>query len=82
MEHVPEFVLWLLDHDLGREMTLLSGKRQKVENPDGGGASLGAQSGAQPGSTEIADSSNETPEKQTRGAGGNEGAGATTLQCA
>ena len=44
-------------------MKLLSGKRQKVDNPDGGGGSLGAQSGTHAGSAEIADSGGGTPEK-------------------
>ena len=54
-------------------MKLLSGKRQKVEISDGGGGSPGAHSGTQAGSTEIVLSSGGTPEKQTMGAGGNEG---------
>ena len=65
-------------------MKQVSGKRQKVENPDagggGGGGSLGAQGATQAGTAEIVDSSNTSPEKQTIGAGGNEGAGATPPQ--
>ena len=58
----------------------LSGKHQKVENPDAGGGSLRAQGATQAGTTEIVDSSSTTPEKQIIGAGGNEGAGATPPQ--
>ena len=61
-------------------MKLLSGKRQKVENPDAGGGSPGAQGATQAGTAEIVDSSSTTPEKQIIGAGGNEGAGATPPQ--
>ena len=61
-------------------MKLLSGKRQKVENSDGGGGSPGAQSGTQAGSAKIVDSGSGMPAKQIMGAGGNEGEGATLPQ--
>ena len=61
-------------------MKLLSSKRQKVENPDSGGGSPGAQGATQAVTAEIVDSSSTTPEKQVIGAGGNEGAGATPPQ--
>ena len=61
-------------------MKLLSGKRQKVENPDAGVGSPGAQGATQAGTTEIVDSRSTTPETQVIGAGGNERARATPPQ--
>ena len=72
----PEIWVKRLDQYRVACMKLLSGKRQKVENSEGGGGSPGAQAG----SAEIVDSSGGTPEKQVMGAGGNEGAGATPPQ--
>ena len=76
----PEIWVKRLDQYRVAHMKLLSGKRHKVQNPDGRGASPGAQNGTQAGSAEIVDSGGGTPEKQTMGAGGNEGAGATLPQ--
>ena len=76
----PEICVKRLDGYRVAWMTLLSGKRQKVENPDAGGGSVGAQGATQAGTAEIVNSSSTTPEKQIIGAGGNEGAGATPPQ--
>ena len=76
----PEIWVKRLDQYRVAYMKLLSGKRQKVENPDAGGGSPGAQGATQAGTVEIVDSSSMTPEKQIIGAGGNEGAGATPPQ--
>ena len=76
----PEISVKRLDQYRVAYMKLLSGKRQKVENSEGGGGRLGAQGGMQAGSAEIVDSGGGTPEKQVMGAGGNYGAGATPPQ--
>ena len=76
----PEIWIKRLDQYRVAYMKLLSGKRQKVENPDARGGSPGAQGATQAGTAEIVDSNSTTPEKQTIGVGGNEGAGATPLQ--
>ena len=73
----PEIWVKRLDQYRVAYMKLLAGKRQKVENPDAGGGSPGAQGATQARTAEIVDSSSTTPEKQIIGAGGNEGAGAT-----
>ena len=76
----PELWVKRLDQYRVAYMKLLSGKRQKVENPDGGGANPGAQSGTKAGMSKTVDPSHGTPEKQTLGTGGNTGAGATPPQ--
>ena len=76
----PQIWIKRLDQYRVAYMKLPSGKRQKVENPDTGGGSLGAQGATQAGTAKIVDSSSTTPEKQVIGAGGNEGAGATLPQ--
>ena len=72
-----EICLKRLDQYRVAYMKLLSGKHQKVENPEASGGSPRAQGATQAGTFEIVDSSSTTPEKQVIGAGGNEGAGAT-----
>ena len=73
----PEIWVKRLDQYRMADMKLLSDKRQKVENFDGGGRSPGAHSGRQAGNAKILDSGGGTPKKQIMGPGGNEGAGAT-----
>ena len=76
----PEIWVKRLDQYRVAYMKLLSGKREKVENPDAGGGNLGAQGATKAGTAEIVDSSSRTPEKQVIGAGGNDGARATPPQ--
>ena len=76
----PEIRVKRLDQYRVAYMKPLSGKRQKVENPDAVGGSRGARGATQAGTAEIVDSRRTMPEKQVIGAGGNERAGATLPQ--